>query len=269
MAHEEIVVEPDDPRLADYRDLRDGARRERAGTFVAEGPTVVRALLASPRLRTRSVLVSAAGRAHLADVLDPLGREVPVYVVPDALIRAVVGFAFHRGCLAVGERGPDAALEAFLGARLLVGLEELRAPDNVGGVVRNAHAFAADGVLLSPGCCDPLSRKAIRLSGGAALALPVARIADWPAALTRLRAAGFTLVALTPHAPAVDVARFSSAPPSRVVLLLGTEGEGLTAATLAAADVAVRVPLRAGVDSLNVATASGIVLHRLARGPLG
>src|SRR5213594_1168362 len=167
----ERVRDADDPRLADYRELRDGERRRRAGTFVAESRQVVRRLLGS-RFRARSVLATEAAAADLRDVL---ADGLPVYVAPEETLGRVVGFNFHRGCLAVGERGAELPLDALLDTRLLVVLEGVTNPDNVGGVFRNAMAFAAGGVLLAPGCSDPLYRKAIRVSMGGTLVVPCAR----------------------------------------------------------------------------------------------
>src|SRR5262245_44771019 len=229
------ITDPDDPRLADYRNLKDHELRYRAGVFVAEGPTVVQALVRGP-LRTRSVLLEENQVGRFADTLAGLSAAVPVFVTHGELVRAVVGFQFHRGCLAIGERGRLAALDDLLTHRLLVVLEELRAPDNVGGVLRNARAFGAGGVVLSAGCADPLARKALRLSGGAALAVPTARVADVEVALRTLRDRGFTLIALTPRPEADALEALAADPPRRVALVLGTEGTGLTPRTLALAD---------------------------------
>jgi tRNA G18 (ribose-2'-O)-methylase SpoU len=179
------------------------------------------------------------------------------------------GYNLHRGCLAAAERGqpraPEAVLEACSAAsRPLVVLEDVTDPGNVGNVFRNAHAFGAGGVWLTPRCADPLYRKATRVSMGATLRLPFARIGAAAAALAEARAAGFASVALTPH-PAADpiealAARVSG---TRLALVFGTESEGLSPAVLAAADLRARIPIAPGVDSLNVATASGIALHRL------
>ena len=257
----ERVRDADDPRLADYRELRDGERRRRAGTFVAESRQVVRRLLGS-RFRARSVLATEAAAADLRDVL---ADGLPVYVAPEETLGRVVGFNFHRGCLAVGERGAELPLDALLDTRLLVVLEGVTNPDNVGGVFRNAMAFAAGGVLLAPGCSDPLYRKAIRVSMGGTLVVPFARAAPWPGALARLREQGFTIVALTPDGD-VDVADLGTSRPvpERVALLLGAEGEGVSPAARAAADVAVAIRMAGRGHSLNVATASGIALHCLA-----
>ena len=187
-------------------------------------------------------------------------------MAPEETLGRVVGFNFHRGCLAVGERSAELPLDALLDTRLLVVLEGVTNPDNVGGVFRNAMAFAAGGVLLAPGCSDPLYRKAIRVSMGGTLVVRFARAAPWPGALARLREHGFTIVALTPDGD-VDVAELGTSRPvpERVALLLGAEGESVSPAARAAADVAVAIRMAGRGHSLNVATASGIALHRLAR----
>jgi len=226
---------------------------------------VVAALLAAPRFRVRSVLGTASAVASLGEALERSATRV--YVGPPETLERVVGFRFHRGCLAAGERPAGLGLDALAGPagrRVLVALEAVTNPDNVGGVFRNATAFGADGVLLGPGCADPLYRRALRVSMGGALVTPSATVPDWPAALARLRAAGFMIAALTPDPTALDITAFGDAP-ERLVLLLGSEAEGLSAASRAATDAQVRIAIAPGVDSLNVATAAGIALHRLAR----
>jgi tRNA G18 (ribose-2'-O)-methylase SpoU len=226
---------------------------------VAESRQVVRTLLAAPRFRTRSLLVT---RPALEDLRDAVG-DVPVYLASEEMIRAVVGFDFHRGCLAAAERPPDVPVEALPDARLVLVLERVTNPDNVGAIFRSALAFGVDGVLLSPGSADPLYRKAIRVSMGGTLRVPFARLADWPAPLATLRRAGFTVVALHPRA-ALDVAEIARArAPARVALLLGTEEDGLGSASRAGADLEVSIRMAPGADSLNVATAAAIALHRL------
>src|SRR5213078_2818079 len=244
----ERVRDVDDPRLADYRDLRDGERRRRDRTFIAESRQVVRRLLGGSRFRARSVLAAEAAAEDLRDVLTD---GLPVYVAPEATLQRVVGFNIHRGCLAVGERGAELALEGVTN------------PDNIGGAFRNAMAFGVGGVVLAPRCSDPLYRKAIRVSMGGTLVVPFAAAASWPEALVRLRERGFTIVALTPDGGA-DIAEFGTSRPvpERVALLLGAEGEGVSAAARAAADLAVAIRMADGGHSLNVATASGIALHR-------
>jgi tRNA G18 (ribose-2'-O)-methylase SpoU len=264
----ERIEDIKDPRVAGYRDLKDADLRLRRGLFVAEGRTPVRALLAGSPFRPRSVLTTERMLDGLRDVLAAADGAMPVYVATEATLRAVVGFHFHRGCLALGERGPARAPEELIaGARLVVVLEDLTKPDNVGGVFRNAMAFGADAVLLSPGCCDPLYREAVRVSMGGTLRTPFARVEDWPGGLAALRAAAFTIVALTPRAAGGEIGEVRV--PDRVALLLGTEGEGLSAGARAAADVEIGIATAPGVDSLNVATASGIALYRIARAMAG
>jgi tRNA G18 (ribose-2'-O)-methylase SpoU len=220
-----------------------------------------RRLLAAGRFRVRSILGTATAIDALRPSLDVAPAPPPVvYVAPRTIVAGVVGFEFHRGCIALGERGGGVSVEFRSSARLVVALDAVSGPDNVGAVVRNACAFGVDAVLLGPGCADPLHRRAIRASAGGTLAMPWAVAEDWPGALSALRAAGLRLVALTPDADARDVAGVP--PPPRAVLIVGAEGRGLDAASRAAADVAVRIPMAHGVDSLNVATAAAIVLHR-------
>jgi tRNA G18 (ribose-2'-O)-methylase SpoU len=255
----ETVDDPRDPRLADYRNLP--GQRGTRGILIAEGRLVVQKLLAAPRVRARSVVATAAALQELRDVLQP---ATPVYVVTRELARVLVGYDFHRGCLAAGELDPLPSPEALAAApaRLVLALERVTGPDNLGAIFRNAAAFGVDGVLLSPGCGDPLYRRAIRASMGATLEVPFAHSSDWVGDLARLRAAGFALIALTPRREATDIAALGP-PPARFALLLGTEGDGLGREAQGAADVRVRIPMAAGVDSLNVATACGIALDRL------
>src|SRR5436309_2705059 len=206
----ERVRDVDDPRLADYRDLRDGERRRRDRTFIAESRQVVRRLLGGSRFRARSVLAAEAAAEDLRDVLT---GGLPVYVAPEATLQRVVGFNIHRGCLAVGERGAELALDGLLDARVLLVLEGVTNPDNIGGAFRNAMAFGVGGVVLAPRCSDPLYRKAIRVSMGGTLVVPFAAAASWPEALVRLRERGFTIVALTPDGGA-DNAEFGTSRPA-------------------------------------------------------
>jgi tRNA G18 (ribose-2'-O)-methylase SpoU len=267
----EQIDDPSDPRLADYRDIKDPHLRLQHGLFIAESREVIRRLFSCGRFRPRSVLLTPAALAGLHDLLETVDPDIRILLVQHDLVRGVVGFNFHRGCLAVGERGPEPALSSLLdppGRRLLLVLEEVTNPDNVGAVFRNAMAFAADGVLLSPGSADPLYRKAIRVSIGASLSVPFARLGDWPGNLKALRATGYTIMALTPRTGAIDIAEFGTTQPApeRLALLLGAEGSGLSVAARAAADYEVRIAMSPGADSLNIATACGIALHRLARG---
>jgi len=258
-----------DPRLADYRDLKDPALRLRRGLFVVEGRILVRRLLESERFRVRSVLGTEAALESLRDLLDARTDGAEALLAREEIVRGIVGYRFHRGCLATGERGAEPPAEALIkapGPRLLVVIEDVADPDNVGGVFRNARAFGAQAVLLSPASADPLYRKAIRVSMGGSLSMPFARLGDWPAGLGRLRDAHYTVVALTPAPGARDITGLGAMRPApeRVALLLGAEGQGLSAEARAAADLEVRIPMAPGIDSLNVAVAAGIALHRLS-----
>jgi tRNA G18 (ribose-2'-O)-methylase SpoU len=264
----ETVEDPEDPRLADYREIRDAERRRRDGTFIAEGRQVVRRLLSAGRYRVRSALVTPPALHALGEALA--AAQVPTYLVRQDVVEAVVGIEFHHGCLAAGERGAEPTAEALLAETLcprLVVLEGLGDSSNVGALFRNALAFGVGAVFLAPGTADPLYRKAIRVSSGATVALPFARLADWPRDLGRLRDAGFTLLALTPRAEAVDIGELGDRRPlpTRLALLLGTEGRGLSADALAAADLQVRIPMAPEMDSLNVAAAGAVALHWLSR----
>jgi tRNA G18 (ribose-2'-O)-methylase SpoU len=262
----ERVRDLDDPRLLDYRALPDPELLRRGQVFVAEGRLVVRTLLESG-LRARSILLTEAARVALADVLAPRLADLPVFVVEPGVIESLTGFNIHRGCLAIGERPAPVSVRQMLdrlpGARRVIALEQVGNADNVGATFRNAAAFGADFVLVGPGCCDPLYRKAIRVSMGAALRVPFCRSSGWAEDLAALRAAGFRLAALTPSPAAEDIGACAGAlgEGARLVLLAGTEGAGLTAATLSLADVSVRIPLAEGMDSLNVATATAIALY--------
>lgn len=261
------MVEPidrlDDPRVADYAHVGDPGWLRSHDLFVAEGRFVVRRLLEERRFSVRSVLLTPTAHAALADTISD--HNVQTYVCDQQALAALTGFDFHRGCLALAERGSASVpLESLLEAHLLVGLEGVGNPDNVGGIFRNALAFGAGGVLLDPSSGDPLYRKAIRTSMGAALRVPFARPDEWPAGLQRFRAAGFTIVALTPAVDAIDIHSFAeSRPPGPLLLLAGHEGHGLSEAAIAASDVRCRIPVDPRSDSLNVAVATGIALAML------
>lgn len=262
--------------------LKERDTLESRGVFVAEGRLVVERLLSPAcRFRVRSLLILGSRLDALRPFLaqreaDLLRDRVPIFVADRALMDAIVGFRFHQGCLGVGSlpSPADAAhlAPALLGAlpagpATLVVLEDLVDLDNVGAVFRNSAALGAAGVLLSPRCADPLYRKSIRTSMGHALLLPFARFERWPEGLDVLRAAGFTLCALTPAPEAQTLDEFAhSAAASglgRVALLLGTEGDGLTPGAQGVCDARVRIPMHTGVDSLNVATALAVALHHL------
>jgi len=257
------ISDPDDPRVAAYRDIRERDLVGREGRFVAEGEVVLRMLARSGRHRAESVLIDAKRADKLSELLAEFGEDVPVYAAGQAVIDAIAGFHLHRGILAIGKRGEDPRAAGLLaglgdGAVVLV-LFGISNHDNMGGLFRNAAAFGADAVLLDPDCCDPLYRKAIRVSVGHALTMPFARLGAGEDPLALLKAAGFEALALTPVG-ATPLARLKR--PARAAVLLGTEGEGLPARIIAGS-TPVAIPMAPGVDSLNVAVTAGIVLHQL------
>jgi tRNA G18 (ribose-2'-O)-methylase SpoU len=260
----------DDPRVADYRHVREADLVGRRGAFIAEGEVVVAVLARQRRFAIRSVLLGHNRLDKLRPLLLEMDEGVPIYVTDGGLMDQLVGFKIHRGVLAIGERasltGPvDLLAELRNDRSLVVALEALTNHDNVGGIFRNANAFGADAVLLDGRCCDPLYRKAIRVSAGCALRVPFARFDSTQALVAGLQQVGYTVLALSPRPNAVPLSAFGRQRPvpPRTALLLGTEGPGLSASALDLADQVVRIDIEAGVDSLNVATTSGIALHWL------
>lgn len=246
--------------------------------FIAEGDKVVRQLITSPH-ETMSVMVSGHRLEHHLPFLDGLGDNVPVYVVARDVIDRVAGFRIHRGLLACGRRRiQGSAVELATNSGIVVVLEDLTNHDNVGGVFRNVRAFARVDprfefpacVLLSPRCCDPLYRKALRVSMGNALHVPFATIEPWPGGIGSIAALGREPLALTPSPDAADLGDICSCSDRIPMLLLGTEGPGLASETL---DVvrrlggrAVRIDIEPEADSVNVAVACAVALHRLRDG---
>jgi tRNA G18 (ribose-2'-O)-methylase SpoU len=260
------VGDPADPRLADFRDLTTADRRPDRpggrGLVIAEGVVVVQRMLRSP-YPVRSLLGVRRRIEALADDLAVYSNpDLPCYVTSAEVMADVVGFHLNRGVLAVADRAPQPDPATVTGsARLLCVLEGVGDHENLGSIFRNAAALGVGGVLLGPGCSDPLYRRAVRVSMGHVLRVPFVRCdGEWPRALSRLRAEGFRVLALTPHPDAVPLHKATS-PGQRTALLLGSEGPGLTEAAMAAADERVCIPMSGGVDSLNVATAAAIAFH--------
>jgi tRNA G18 (ribose-2'-O)-methylase SpoU len=257
------IEREDDPRLERYRRTGDPKWLQAHGLFVAEGRLVVRRLIASRRYVIDSILLTPAALQALAPDLDAVDN---VYVTDQSLMTGVTGFNFHRGCLAIARR-PTAAvdLSTFAKARRLVALEAIGNPDNIGGIFRSGAALGADGVILDATSGDPFYRKALRTSMGAALRLPFARVDAWPDALDTLRSMGFTIAALSPSGvQTLDAFAGSVSPGTRLALVAGSEGFGLTPESCHRADVAVRIPVDPLSDSLNVVVAVSIALQRLS-----
>jgi len=254
------IADASHPALAPYREVGDPSALERRGLFVAEGRLVVERLIAErSRFSIESIVVIPAAAAALADVLDRAG-DIPVHVCEPSLLERITGFDFHRGCLALARRPAATPLTSFARARRLLALERVGNPDNVGGLFRVALALGGDGVLLDPASGDPLYRKAIRTSMGAALRVPFARVEPWPAGLDEVRGDAH-VVALTPDLATMPIDEYAVEPDRRLILLLGSEGPGLSDAAMRYADVRLRIPVAPAADSLNVVVAAGIALH--------
>jgi tRNA G18 (ribose-2'-O)-methylase SpoU len=262
------VADPADPRLADYVGLTDVALRSRQepelGIYLAESDKVIRRALDAGH-RPRSLLLAERWLEPLAGLVDRVAAAgAPVYTGTPAVIEAITGFHVHRGAIAAMHRPPLAPIrDVVAGARRVVVLEDVVDHTNVGAVVRSAAAIGADAVLVTPRCADPLYRRAVRVSMGTVFQVPWTRISPWPDGLDELRALGFTVAALTLTPDAVDLDELAADPPERLALVLGTEGDGLSAAATRRADLAVRIPMAGGVDSLNVAAAAAVALWAL------
>jgi tRNA G18 (ribose-2'-O)-methylase SpoU len=264
------ITDPGDDRLGDYAALTDARLRKRyehrRGVLIAEGPNVVRELVRSP-YPTRSVLVTTEQHERVAAEVADL--DVPLYVVDREVLHEVVRFRLHQGVLACGGRLPEPSLEEVLaGARTVAVLEGLGDHENLGTLFRSARGLGVGGVLLAPGCADPLYRRAVRVSMGHVLHVPFVRIGPLGTSLPALHERGFATVALTPRPDATDL-RVGRRPGERVAILLGAEGPGLSAEAIDGATHAVRIAMHAGVDSLNVAAAGAIAFHALAARPDG
>ncbi|MEV6350285.1 RNA methyltransferase [Actinoplanes sp. NPDC051851] len=259
------IDSPDDPRIGDYRALTDVELRTKweppNGLFIAEGELVIqRALRAGYRMRSALVDVKRV------DQLTGLPPDAPLYTAPAPVLESITGFHVHRGILGSFHRRTLPTLpELLASSRRLAVLEGLNTHTNLGALFRSAAALGFDAVVLSPTCADPLYRRAVRVSMGEVFAIPYAKSDDWPATLAAIKAAGFTLLAMTPAPDAVDLRRLTTPQRERPALLLGAEGPGLTRAALAASDVRVAIPMHNDVDSLNVATAAAVAFYELGR----
>ncbi|MFC9327690.1 TrmH family RNA methyltransferase [Kitasatospora sp. NPDC057015] len=295
MSEPRTVTDPADPCLADYTGLTDvelRRRREPAeGLFIAEGEKVVRRAIAAG-YRMRSMLLTPKWLDVMADVIAD--AQAPVHLVEPALAEQVTGYHVHRGALASMERRPlPTVAQVLAGAgrgsgprtpadpadpagpagqdagpaaggrpvRRVAVFEDIVDHANVGAAFRNAAALGVDAVLLTPRCADPLYRRAVKVSMGAVLQVPWTRLESWPGDIGTLRSAGFTVAALCLSDRAITLDELAARNDGKLALVYGTEGDGLTAATLAAADLHVRIPMDAGVDSLNVAAASAVAFY--------
>ena len=271
------ITDPADPRLAAYTSIREkDLTAGHGGRFIVEGKVTLETLLTRSRFAVESLFLADSRLGPLEPLLQKVPADVPVYVAPQEVMDRIAGFPMHRGVLACGAKGQIPLPEEFLKPPPLAGevapkgsegglaqqaplllLSDLSNHDNVGACFRNAAAFGAGGVLLDARCCDPLYRKAIRVSSGASLFLPYAHGGTGKAMVNAALTAGYTVWAMTPRA---EAAPLPSLPvPERLAILLGAEGPGLPDDLIAAA-TPVRIPMAAGFDSINVATAGAIAL---------
>ena len=262
------ITDPTDPRLHDYVGLTDVALRRRTeperGLYIAESEKVIRRALAAGHA-PRSYLMARRWLEDLADVVA--GAEtagVPVFVGEHDVIERLTGFHLHRGALAAMQRPvlPEVA-DLVAGARRVVVLEDIVDHTNVGAIFRSAAALGVDAVLVTPRCADPLYRRSIRVSMGTVFQVPWTRISPWPNGIEALRAAGFMVAAMALSDESVSLDELEASPPDRIAVVVGTEGDGLSRRTVAAADLIVRIPMAGGVDSLNVAAASAVAMWAL------
>ena len=252
--------------LVDYRDLTDVALRRvtepAEGLYIAESAKVIARAIAAGHV-PRSVLLQ---ERWLGDI-EPLlvdHPDVPIYVAPAEAIEAITGFDVHRGALAAMHRPPmPDPRELLRGARRVVILEDIVDHTNVGAIFRPVAGLGADAVFVTPRCADPLYRRSVRVSMGTVLQVPWTRLPEWHEAQAILHEAGFHIAAFALADNAVSLDDFAAAPPERVALLMGAEGDGLSRRALAAADSIVSIPMSHGVDSLNVASASAVALWAL------
>ena len=263
------IEDPADPRIAEFSQIRERDLTGRAGGFIAEGTVVLRMLAAAHSagrgIRAEKLLLLRNRVEGVADLLAAFPEDVPVYVAESPVLDAIAGFHLHRGVLALGRRDGGGSVDGLIRAMpqealVLVGCG-ISNHDNIGALFRNAAGFGADAVLLDETCCDPLYRKALRVSVGSVLTIPYARQGSSQVLLGRLAEAGYAIWALSPAGEA-EIGEI--APERRMALVMGTEGEGLPQAILTRFHTA-RIAQMPGLDSLNVGTASGIALYAMAK----
>ena len=262
------IADPDDPRIAEFRSIRERDLTGRDNRFIAEGTVVLRMLVAAHArggdFVIEKVLLLENRVAGLAEELAAFPDDIPVYMAEAAVLDAIAGFHLHRGVLALGHRRRQLHTAALLGTlpetALVLAACGISNHDNIGSIFRNAAAFGADAVLLDETCCDPLYRKALRVSVGAVLKVPYARGGTIEDNLAALAERGYEVWALSPSGT-TEIREITAAP--RMALATGTEGTGLPAAILRKFRTA-RIAQAPGLDSLNAATATGIALYEIA-----
>lgn len=262
------IASLDAPELEPYVRLTEAQLRSRQtpakGIFIAEsGKVILHALDAG--YEPVSLLM---GRRHVAGqgaaVIERCGG-IPVYTGEDGLLERLTGYRLTRGVLCAMRRpAPESAESVCAGKRRIAVLEGLIDPTNVGAVFRSAAALGMEAVLVTPDCCDPLHRRAVRVSMGTVFQLPWACTGPWPeAGLALLRGMGFKTAAMALSTDAVSIDDAALMAEKRLAVVLGTEGDGLADGTVARCDYRVRIPMENGVDSLNVAAAGAVAFWQL------
>ena len=262
------IEDADDPRIAGFREIRERDLTRRQRRFVAEGTVVLNLLVDSHTgagtFAAESLLLLENRVGGLASLIERLPDDVPIHIASKTVMNAIAGFDIHRGVLALGIRRSAPTTRELLASlpdsALVVAACGIANHDNIGAIFRNAAAFGADAVLLDETCCDPLYRKALRVSVGSILRIPYAREGSITDLLKALGEGGFSLWGLSPRG-AIDIRQI--APGDRAALLTGTEGEGLPQEVLASIRTA-RIPQAPGLDSLNAGTATGVALFAIA-----
>ena len=253
----------DDERIAAYRNIKDAQLQKREGLFLVEGKQVVRRLLMESRFPIHSVLVLDKQLDHIRDLINFDSCTFPVYLADSNVMNDIVGFDFHRGIIALGERNPLPPVTEVIGkARTLVLLEGVTNPDNIGSIFRNAAGLGAGGLIIDSSCADPLYRMATRVSIGTSLIMPWTRAENWGDTLNFLREEGFTLIGMTPNKSATEFSELLPKP-KKWALVLGAEGPGLSQSSLEKCDILLKLRMTRNVDSLNVATAAAIGMYQL------
>ncbi|EJF74876.1 hypothetical protein ME7_01247 [Bartonella birtlesii LL-WM9] len=254
------IYETDDPHLKDYHNIREKDLVGRRHQFIAEGKVILSALLNSKKFSALSLLIVVERLPRLMPLLEKTQPTCPIYCVSQNIMDNIIGFHVHRGILGIGKRKMLPSLQNFLQdlptKALILVLCGISNHDNMGSIFRNAAAFASNGIIIDKTSCDPLYRKSIRISAGAALKVPYTQGADIHDIIATLNAADFHLYALSPSAP---YTLKHAHPQKRIALILGTEGDGLPTHVLQKTET-LCIPMAYGFDSLNVATASGIAL---------
>ena len=266
-----MIVEIHDlnhPALDVYARLTEAQLKSRLrpedGLFIAESPVVIESAL-DAGLQPVSLLMERRHIAGKATGLIARCGDIPVYTADPEVLERLTGYPLTRGVLCAMRRPAPASVEDVCrDARRIAVLEGVVDTTNIGAIFRSAAALGMDAVLLSPTCCDPLNRRAVRVSMGTVFKIPWARFESWPdTGLAQLRDLGFHTVAmaLTDASVPIDDARLAAAP--RLALVLGTEGNGLDGRTIALCDDTARIPMAHGVDSLNVAAAAAVAFWEL------